>query len=135
VPSNRGAGQMVQVTATPSQFATLDSQPFAITPGAPFQTSFFANLPPLFLDSGYFMLAFSDGTLGNFLDIPGTSVAAVHAESLPFTPGKTAFGKTITDSAGYYQLSLSSLGTSQVILEATYAGDAQHWPAYAKVGP
>jgi hypothetical protein len=135
VPSNRGAGQMVQVTATPSQFATLDSQPFAITPGAPFQTSFFANLPPLFLDSGYFMLAFSDGTLGNFLDIPGTSVAAVHAESLPFTPGKTAFGKTITDSAGYYQLSLSSLGTSQVILEATYVGDAQHWPAYAKVGP
>jgi hypothetical protein len=135
MPSDRGVGQMVQVSATSSQFATLDSQPFAITPGAPFHLSFFANIPPSLLDSGYFILAFSDGTMGNFLDIPGTSVAAVHAESLPFIPGKAAFGKTTTDSAGNYQLSLRSLGTSQVILEATYAGDAQHWPAYARVDP
>jgi hypothetical protein len=135
VASNRGAGQMVQVMATASQFATLDSQPFAITPGAPFQLSFFANIPPSLLQGGYFMLAFTDGTAGNFLDIPGTSAGAVHGESLPFRPGKTALGNTTTDSAGNYQLSLLPLGSSQVRLEATYAGDAQHWPAYARVGP
>jgi len=132
--SNLGAGQMVQVSATASQFATLDSQPFPITPGAPFQVSFFANIPPSLVQGGYFLLAFTDGTAGNFLEIPGPSAGAVRSESLPFTPGKTTVGQVTTDSAGNYQLSLRVLGTAQVVLEATYAGDAQHWPGYARVG-
>lgn len=135
VASNRGAGQMMQVTATASQFATLDSQQFGITPGAQFQVSFFANIPPSFVASGYFTLAFTNGTVGNYLDIPGTSAGAVHAETLPLTPGKVALGTATTDAAGNFQLSLSSLGPTQAILEAMYAGDAQHWPAYARVGP
>jgi hypothetical protein len=135
VASNRGAGDMVLVGATASQFATLDSQQFAITPGAPFQVSFFASIPPFLVASGYFTLAFTNGAMGNYLDIPGTSAGAVHAETLPFTPGKSAVGTVTTDSAGNFQLSLSPLGMTQVILEATYAGDAQHWPAYARVGP
>jgi hypothetical protein len=133
--SNRGAGQMVQVSATASEFATLDSQPFGITPGAPFQLSFFANIPPSLLASGYFTLAFTDGTMGNFLNIPATSAGALHAETLPLTPGTATLSTATTDSAGNFQLSLSSLGTSQVILQAKYAGDATHWPAYAHVGP
>ena len=76
IASNRGAGQMMQVTATASQFATLDSQQFGITPGAPFQVSFFANIPPSLVASGYFTLAFTNGTMGNYLDIPGTSAPA-----------------------------------------------------------
>jgi IPT/TIG domain-containing protein len=135
VASDRGTGQMVQVSATASQFATLHSTPFPITPGAPFQVSFFAHIPPSLVQGGYFLLAFTDGTVGNFLEIPGTSAGAVRAESLPFTPGKTTVGQVTTDFAGNYQLSLRVLGTSQVVLEATYAGDAQHWPGYACVGP
>jgi hypothetical protein len=57
------------------------------------------------------------------------------SETIPFAFGKLTLGAATTDSAGNYQLSLTSVGTSQVILEATYAGDAQHWPAYARVGP
>jgi hypothetical protein len=51
------------------------------------------------------------------------------------TTTKVTFGTTSTDAAGNYQLSLTSLGTSQVTLEAAYAGDTQHWPAYARVAP
>jgi len=54
---------------------------------------------------------------------------------IPLAPRVAILGATKTDSARNFQLSLTSLGTSQVILEATYAGDAQHWPGYARVGP
>jgi hypothetical protein len=36
---------------------------------------------------------------------------------------------------GNYQVGLTSLGASRVILETSYASDAQHWPGYARVGP
>jgi hypothetical protein len=109
VPSDRGAGQMVQVVATPSQFATLDSVPFAVTAGASFQLSFSA--------------------------IPAPSGGAVHAEAIPLTAANNMLGTTTTDSAGNFQFSLTSLGSSQVTLEASYAGDTRHWPAYAQTSP
>ena len=49
--------------------------------------------------------------------------------------GKLIFATTSTDAAGDYQFGLTSLGNSQVAIEAVYAGDVQHWPAYARVVP
>jgi hypothetical protein len=132
VPSDRGAGQMVQVVATPSQFATLDSVPFAVTAGASFQLSFSARVVPS--HSGSFIVAFQDAS-GNFLTIPAPSGGAVHAEAIPLTAANNMLGTTTTDSAGNFQFSLTSLGSSQVTLEASYAGDTRHWPAYAQTSP
>jgi hypothetical protein len=123
VPSDRGAGQMVQVLATPSQTAALTSAPFALTPGATFNVSFSARVAPVSFASGYFTVIF----LG-----AGTEISR---QVIPLPANKVTFGTSSTDAVGHYQLGLASLGTSQVTLEAAYAGDAQHWPAYARVGP
>jgi len=133
VPSDRGAGQMIKVVATPSQVATLDSRPFPVTPGANFLLSFSATIPASSSSSGYFLVAFQDAS-GNVLDIPGTSAGALKHETIAFTAAQLTFGTATADANGNYQLNLTSLGTSQAILEATYAGDSQHWPAYARVG-
>lgn len=134
VASDRGSGQMVQVVATSSQPAWLDSMPFSVTGAASFQVSFSARIPPSSLKSGYFIIAFKDAN-GNFMPIPGPNPNDLHAETIPFSSGKLSIGTATTDSGGNYQLSLASLGTLQVILEGVYTGDTQHWPAYARVGP
>jgi hypothetical protein len=123
VPSDRGAGQMVQVLATPSQTAALTSAPFAVTLGATFNVSFSARVAPVSFASGYFTVIF----LG-----AGTEISR---QVIPLPATKVTFGTTSTDAVGHYQLGLASLGTSRVTLEAAYAGDAQHWPAYARVVP
>jgi hypothetical protein len=123
VPSDLGAGQMVQVLATPSQTAALTSAPFTLTSGAAFQVSFSARVAPVSFASGYFTVIF----LG-----AGTEISR---QVIPLPATKVTFGTTSTDAVGHYQLGLASLGTSQVTLEAAYAGDAQHWPAYARVAP
>jgi hypothetical protein len=114
---------MVQVLATPSQTAALTSAPFPLTPGATFNVSFFARVAPVSFASGYFTVIF----LG-----AGTEISR---QVIPLPATKVTFGTTSTDAVGHYQLGLASLGTSQVTLEAAYAGDAQHWPAYARVAP
>jgi hypothetical protein len=113
---------MVQVLATSSQNAALTSAPFAVTSSTPFQASFSARVAPSSFASGYFTVIFLNGT-------------EVSRQEIPLTTTKVTFGTTSTDAAGNYQLSLTSLGTSQVTLEAAYAGDTQHWPAYARVAP
>jgi hypothetical protein len=123
VPSDRGVGQMVQVLATPSQTAALTSAPFALTPGAAFQASFSALVAPSSFASGYFTVIFL---------LNGTEISR---QEIPLTATKVTFATTSTDVAGNYQFGLSSLGTSLVTLEATYTGDVQHWPAYARTGP
>ena len=130
VPSDRGPGQMVQVVATAAQFATLDSVPFTVTASAPFQFSCFARIPPS--NSGDFFVTFEDAN-GNSLTIPAPSVGALHAEMISIIAAKVPLGSTTTDSAGNFQFSLTSLGTSQVTVQATYSGDSQHWPGYAQV--
>ncbi len=122
VPSDRGPGQMVQVLAAPSQNAALTSAPFAVTSGAPFQASFSARVAPSSFASGYFTVIFLNGT-------------EVLRLETPLTVTKVTFGTTSTDATGNYKIALTSLGTSPVTLEATYGGDAQHWPAYARVAP
>jgi hypothetical protein len=121
-PSDRGTGEMVQVLATPSQTAALTSAPFAISPGAAFQVSFAARVAPSSFGSGYLTVIFLNGT-------------EISRQEIPLTASKLTFGTTSTDASGNYQLGLTSLGTSQVILEAAYSGDAQHWSAYAGVVP
>jgi hypothetical protein len=123
VPSDRGVGQMAQVLATPSQTAALTSAPFALTSGAAFQVSFSARVAPSSLGSGYFTVIFLSG---------GTEISR---QEIPMTAGKMTFATASTDAAGNYQVGLTSLGSSQVTLETVYAGDAQHWPAFARVAP
>jgi hypothetical protein len=132
--SDRGAGQMLQVEANATQFAIAQSVPFPISEGTAFQVTFSARVAPSSFGSGYFLLGFLDAS-GNYLHLPQESAGALPSESLPLQPARVSLGTTATDTAGNYSLSLASLGTAQVFLEATYAGDESHWPGYASVGP
>jgi len=122
VPSDRSTGQMVEVLAASTQTAALTSAPFAVTADATFNVSFSARVAPSSLGSGYFTVIFLNGT-------------EISRQKIPFRAGRLAFGATATNVAGDYQFSLTGLGTSQVTLEAQYAGDAQRWPAYARFAP
>jgi len=121
VPSDRGAGQMVQAISTTSQDALLNSAPFSLMGGDLFQSTFSARISPVSVGSGYFVVIFLNG---------GNEIAR---QMLPFTAAKLSLGSTVTGTSGNYQLSLTSLGTVKVILEATYPGDTQHWPSSARV--
>jgi hypothetical protein len=132
VPSDQGTGQMVQIVATPAQSATLDSSPFPVTGGVSFQVTISARVPPASAGSGYFYVAFQDAT-GNFVPIPGPNPNDLKSETIPFTPTPLTIGTATTDASGNFSLSLAALGSQQVLLESTYAGDAQHWPGYAQV--
>ena len=134
VVSDRGSGQMVQVVATAAQSAMLDSSPFSVTGGDSFDVEISARVPPASVGSGYFFLAFKDAN-GNFLPIPGPNSSDLKAETIPFIATAPVVGIATTDAGGNFTLSLSALGSQKVILEGTYAGDAQHWPAHAQVSP
>jgi hypothetical protein len=127
---------MVHVVATPDQFATLDALPFPVTAGAQFQLSVSARISTPSLGSGNFIVAFLDASgTGTYLQIPGPSLGALIPESVPFTAANLPLGTATTDANGQYQLSVPALSGSQVTIQTTYAGDSQHWPAYARVGP
>lgn len=121
VASDRGAGQMVQVQVSSSQAASLTSAPFDVASGATFQVAFSSRVAPLSVGSGYFTVIFLNSGI------------EFQRYTIPLAPGKLALGTTGTDGAGTFQMSLTSLGGWHVILEANYAGDAQHWPGYARV--
>lgn len=132
VPSDQGSGEMVQVVATAAQSATLDSSPFLVTGGVSFQVAISARIPPASAASGYFFLGFQDAS-GNFVPIPGPNPNDLKSETIPLAPASVPVGSATTDGGGNFSLSLAALGSQQVLLESTYAGDAQHWPAYDQV--
>jgi len=136
VASDQGTGQMVQLAATAAQSAKLDSSPFPVTGGTPFKVTISARVPPSSAGSGYFFLAWEDaGGNGSYVPIPGPNPNDVKAETIPFTETPLVVGTAATDAGGNFNLSLAALGSQQVLLEGTYAGNAQHRPAYVQVSP
>jgi hypothetical protein len=135
-PSDRGAGQMTQVIASPSQFATLDSALFPVVAGGPFDLSITARIATAALGSGNFIVAFQDASgTGTYLRMPGPSPGALLAQSIPFTPAMVPVGSVTTDANGSFRFSISTLSGAALTAKAAYAGDAQHWPALARTGP
>jgi hypothetical protein len=131
--SDVGAGQMVSVNATPSQFATLDSALFPVVAGGAFNVAITARIATESLSSGSFIVSFQDASgTGTYLDIPGPSAGALKAESIPFTAGNVSLGPVTTDASGSFLLSISALNGTALTATAAYAGDAQHWPAVAR---
>ena len=121
VTSDLGPGQMVQVQATSSEFAALTSAPFSVAPGEAFQFTLSARVAPASAGSGYFTVIFLNGD------------TEIVRDTISLKAGRSALGTVVTDGTGSYQLGIDSLGTSSVILESTFAGDPQRWPAYARV--
>jgi hypothetical protein len=122
VHSDLGPGSAVQVGATASQDAGLNSGVFPVEPGAPFTLAFTARVQPQTSHSGYFDVVFLDGD--NEVDrmrIPITSVAvpAGHAE---------------TGADGTFRLMLAPDVPAKAVLVIRFEGDEKSWPAAATIG-
>lgn len=121
VASDRGAGSMVRVLATATESARLDSASFTVTPGATFRATFWARIAPASIGSGIFDLVFIDAPNGYL--------------STPLRAAKATIGTATTTAAGGFALSLLPVASSAVVLEATWPGDAAHFPGYGRTSP
>ena len=107
----------LHVRATAAQDAATNSPRFAVTPGAAYTATFVARIAPASLGGGYFSIIFTDGQ------------SELTRQLLPLTAAAVPLGSTRADADGRYQLPLALDGLPEVILRASYAGDADHWPA------
>jgi hypothetical protein len=121
--SDLGTGRRVVVQASSAQQAWLTSFAFSVDAGTSFRAAFDARVSPSSAGSGYFMVIFLRSNTEFFRE-----TASLGLQTAPVGP-------TVTDAAGEYGLDISSLGGGRLILEASYAGGARAWPAYARVGP
>ena len=120
LPSDRGAGSMVRAQTAAGQKAGLNSEAFPVTAGSRLRPSHprpcRAALPRRRVPHGH---------------LPGR-----HGRDRPLAdPARLDAGGdrvATTDDQGKYRIDLSGLGDSRVRLDATYAGDPTHWPAWVR---
>jgi len=118
--SDRGAGWMLHVIATPSQTAAINSASFPVTPGATYTLTFAARVAPVSVGSGYFDIVFLD---------PSKEVTR---RIIQLEPAYVLIGSTTTDGMGAYRFILKELPPDSLILQAKYPGNDRYWPAYAE---
>jgi hypothetical protein len=118
--SDRGAGSMLSVAATPADTAGLNSARFAVTPGAAYTVTFAARVAPRSAGSGYFHVVFF-------------SSAELAREAILLEPASFLVGTTTTDARGTFRFDVQGLPPYNVSIRAKYSGDDKYWPAYADV--
>ena len=119
-PSDRGAGNMLEVTATSNDSGFRRSTHFPVTPGATFTATFAARVSVSSADAGFFGINFQDAS-GDVAD----------RETVIFKPA-AAGGTANTDELGEFSFSFDDLGSSRLALEARYDGDDKHWSSYLR---
>lgn len=121
-PSDRGGGSMLLVRASPRQTVIVNSPDFGVRSGESFSVSFDARVAPKSVGSGYFTLVFL-GASGE-----------VSREQIPFAPATFEVGTRTTDQQGAFGATFHPPGVylhlGKVLVEASFAGDDRHWPAY-----
>ena len=112
--SDRGPGQMLHLSDNPAQPLQVNSDLFAVTPGAAYTVTFSARVAPV--SRGYFTIIFIRGS-------------EVSRTILRFTPALTNLSAT-TDAAGRLQWQVPA-NAFPAELDARYPGDRSRWPALA----
>jgi len=120
-PSDQGSGRMLHIQAAANQDAAINSATFNVTPGATYNLTFTARISPASFESGYFDITFQDSN-GEF-----------KRETIPLATGVVPIGRANTDAQGHFAIDLKSLPRGTLLLEATYTGNEQSWPAYASL--
>jgi hypothetical protein len=116
--SDQGTGRALHLIAQPDQGAAINSSKFPTTAGSSFTMTFVSRVSPESQGSGYFNLIFDNG------------VNEIKRLTIPLEPAVIALGEVTTDENGAYGLDISDLPASNVALQAMYAGDQDHWPAF-----
>lgn len=119
-PNDQGSGSALHVTAEPGQTAGLNSTNFDVTAGQAFTVTFIARVAPPSEGSGYFSLVF----LG--------SDQEVERFRIPLQAKAVTLGAIVTGAAGTFEFQVANAPAGSALFQAWYAGDDDHWPAYAE---
>lgn len=117
-PSDRGAVNMLYITAAPAESGFRRSTSFPVNPGEAFTATFAARVSASSADAGFFGINFQDASGG-----------LVSREIVVFQPAEVK-GTVETNEQGEFRFSLDDLGASSLALEARYDGDNIHWSSY-----
>ncbi len=103
-----------RVIVPAGQSLSLNSQPFAVTPGDAFAFSVPMEVPFSSSNTGYVAIAFLDA-----------NYAEIVRMQLELEPGQRLLGMAETDSRGRFALALPSATSSPAVALFRFAGDAQ----------
>jgi hypothetical protein len=118
--SDRGAGRMLQLTADPDQDLFVDSQPFDITEGVPFEFTVADSVPQGSVGSGFIAVVFL-----------GSDDLEISRSVIPFEPVLSPLGDIETDASGGFAADLEGVEAGRYSIRVYYPGDAAHWPSWA----
>jgi hypothetical protein len=106
--------------ANHQQSVGLNSNTFAVTPGAKFTFTVRSRVVPGSFWSGFFGLF--------FLSSNGRENMRI---TLPFINPQTKIGTTTTDANGKFEYQWQSVPSTAFRPQAIFAGDSHYWPAYS----
>jgi len=120
VSSDRGAGQMLKLRASADQPLNVDHPEFAVTPGSEYTLEVAAAVP-----------AESAGTA--YVAVIWVGATEVDRDRLFLTPQPIQLDGATTDGGGGATFDQQlPLDPGQYLATISYAGAADHWPAYVK---
>ena len=119
VPSDRSAGNMLRIVATPAQSVVSNSGEFSVTAGAPYRMWVAVRVPEASIGS----------TVVDLIFLGSGEIESTRERLQLALPAPTPAGSTTTDVTGRYSLTTSALDAGRYWLAATYAGNPTYWPA------
>ncbi len=120
VSSDRGAGQMLKLRASPDESINVDHPEFAVTPGSDYTLEVAAAVP-----------AESAGTA--YVAVIWAGAPEVDRDRLFLTPQPIELDGAMTDERGEATFDQQvALDAGQCIVTISYAGAADQWPAYVE---
>jgi hypothetical protein len=120
VASDQGPGSALHVSVQPGQMAAIDSTSFGVTAGATFTATFMARIAPASEGSGYFSVFF----LG-----PSQEIYRIR---IPLRAERVPVEQTVAGGGGEFEFHVPDAPAWPVLFQVWYAGDDEHWPAYAE---
>jgi hypothetical protein len=115
VASDRDAGTMLRVDATPDQAVLVDSTAFPVTAGAGYTFSAGLQVPPSTTGNAYLAVIFLHAT-------------EVARHRLELAPAPIRLGQ-VDAGSGSFELRGARLQPGRYRIRAEYPGDPDHWPS------
>ncbi len=119
-PGSDANGKSIHITATAAQQTFVNSRPLIVAPGAGYNLTITARVPPSSIGSGEFALV--------FLDANETEVSRV---AFDFAPPTLTLGSEKTAGDGTYNIAFTPLNQAGYRLQAGFTGTNSLWPAFA----
>lgn len=119
LPSDRGRGSMLRLTAAFGQPLFVDSQVFEVTPGAEFLFSVESSVPEASVGSGFIAVVFLDGD-------------EVMRSVIDLAPVRERLGEVLSGADGAAKTRFEGLAGGRYLVRATFPGSLEFWSAFVE---